>query len=110
MADPAHEHAPNNTHDDEFAAAKKNYGLVFVLIAALVFLAAGVSFMNLGGATVYANLIIAGTQAALLAYFFMHLKNADRLTWLVAGAGLFWVGIMFLLLLTDYVTRYIAAY
>jgi cytochrome c oxidase subunit 4 len=110
MADPVHAHGPTNSHDDEFAAAKKYYALVFVLIAALIFLAAGVTFMDLGPARVYANLIIAGAQASLLAYFFMHLKGAEYLTWLVAGAGLFWIVILFLLLLTDYLTRYIAAY
>lgn len=110
MTHPAHEHGPGDTHHDAFAAAKKSYPLVFILIAGFVLLAAGVSFMNLGPATVYANLLIAGAQASLLAYFFMHMKGADRLTWLVAGAGLFWVGIMFLLLLTDYVTRHLGAY
>jgi cytochrome c oxidase subunit 4 len=107
---PAHTPGPGDTTDDAFAAAKKGYTLIFVLLVALVLCAAGVSLMNFGGGRVYANLIIAGVQAALLAYFFMHLKESDQLTWLVAGAGLFWVGILFLLLLTDYVTRYIAAY
>ncbi len=83
---------------------------IFAAIAGLIFLAIGVSFMNLGGAAVYVNLLIAGTQASLLGYYFMHLKGANNLTWVIVGAGLFWMIILFLFLLTDYVTRHIAAY
>lgn len=90
--------------------SKSGYYLIFVAIAGLVFLAIGASFMNLGRSAIYVNLLIAGTQACLLAYYFMHLKGAEQLTWLVVGAGLFWIFIMFLFMLTDYLTRHIAAY
>ena len=92
------------TEHSETPAPKTGYFAIFAAIAGLVFLAIGVSFMDLGHKAVYANLLIAATQACLLAYFFMHLKGADRLTWLVAGAGLFWLLILFLFLLTDYLT------
>ena len=72
--------------------------------------AVGVSFAGLGPSAVYANLLIAGLQSCLLAYFFMHLKGTDNLTWLICGAGIFWLILLFGLLLTDYVTRQIAAY
>ncbi|MCE9531777.1 MAG: oxidase [Planctomycetes bacterium] len=98
-----------NEHSNA-APSKASYLVIYLMIASLIFVAIGVSFMNLGSASVYANLIVAATQASLLAYFFMHLKGADKLTWLIAGAGLFWIFIMFLLLLTDYLTRHIAAY
>lgn len=104
------DHGPGDTHDDAFASAKASYPIIFVIIAALIFGAIGVSFANLGGWAVVVSLLIAGTQASLLAYFFMHLKQSDKLTWLVALAGLFWIFILFCLMLTDYVTRHIAAY
>ena len=90
--------------------SKSGYVVVFALIAGLIFLAIGVSFMNLGSKAIYVNLLIAGTQASLLGYYFMHLKEADNLTWVVAGAGIFWIIILFLFVLTDYVTRHIAVY
>jgi len=90
--------------------SKTSYFTVFLLIAGLVFLAVGVSFAELGPSAVYANLLIAGLQSCLLGYFFMHLKGAGQLTWLIVGAGLFWLAILFALLLTDYLTRHIAAY
>jgi cytochrome c oxidase subunit 4 len=98
-----------NDHS-EAPVPKTNYLMIFLAIAGLIFLAVGVSFMNLGYNAIYANLLIAATQTCLLAYFFMHLKGADQLTWLVAGAGIFWLIILFLFLLTDYLTRHIAAY
>ena len=90
--------------------SKTSYFVVFLLIAGMIFLAVGVSFAGLGPSAVFANLLIAGAQSCLLGYFFMHLKGAEQLTWLIVGAGLFWLAILFVLLLTDYVTRHIAAY
>lgn len=96
----------NDTH----AKAKPNYFVIFLMLVGLVFLAIGVSFMNLGSSAVYVNLAIAGTQACLLGYFFMHVKGADQMTWLAIGAAVFWIFILFVLLLMDYFTRQIAAY
>ncbi len=91
--------------------SKGSYFVVFFLIAVLIFVAIGVSFAPLGPSyRLFANLFIAGLQSCLLAYFFMHLKGAEKLTWLIVGAGLFWLFLLFLLLLNDYVTRYMAAY
>jgi cytochrome c oxidase subunit IV len=90
------------------APSKAGYFMVFAMIAGLIFLAIGMSFTDKN--SVYINLIIAAVQASLLGYYFMHLKGAGHLTWLIAGAGLFWIVILFLFVLTDYVTRHIAAY
>src|SRR5438132_184181 len=92
------------------APSKPSYFVIYLLIVGLIIAAVGVSCADLGPAAVYLNLLIAGAQTCLLAYFFMHLKGADNLTWLVAGAGIFWLCILFILLLTDYITRYKAAY
>lgn len=98
-----------NEHSDA-QPSKASYFVVYFMIAALIFVAIGVSFAGLGPMAVVANLLIAGLQSCLLGYFFMHLKGAEKLTWLIVGAGLFWMFLLFLLLLNDYVTRHIAAY
>jgi len=90
--------------------SKGSYFMIFFLIAVLIVVAIGVSFAKLGASAVYPNLLIAGLQSCLLAYFFMHLKGAEKMTWLIVGAGLFWLFLLFLLLLNDYVTRHFAAY
>jgi cytochrome c oxidase subunit IV len=41
----------------------------------------------------------------LIMLFFMHVRSSGRLTWIVAGAGLFWLSILFGLTLTDLLTR-----
>lgn len=97
-------------HSSTAPVSKTGYFVIYAMIAGLIFLAIGVSFMDLGPNVVYLNFLIAGSQAALLVYFFMHLKSADRLIWLIVGASLFWMMILFLFTLTDYVTRHIAAY
>jgi hypothetical protein len=40
----------------------------------------------------------------------MDLRHADALTWLCAGAAMFWLLILFTFTLTDYLTRHLLAY
>jgi caa(3)-type oxidase subunit IV len=88
-----------------------SYHLLFVVLAVLTLAAVGVSMTGMSGNTrLVVNLIIAGVQASVLSLFFMHLRKSDAITWLVAAAGLFWMFILFVLLLTDYLTRQYGAY
>jgi len=82
---------------------------VFAVLAGLALLQLVVGFSDLGPSKVLANLLVTGAQASVLAYFWMDLRQADSLTWLCVGAALFWVFLLFLFTLTDYLTRYIAA-
>ncbi len=65
-----------------------------------------VAFIDLGGQfnTVVA-LTIAVIKATLVVLYFMHVRYSSRLTWVIVGSGLFWLGIMFALTLSDYWTR-----
>ncbi len=83
----------------------------FAILAILSTCALGIGFsQKLGDMKVVASLMIAGIQAIVLAVYFMELKQADKLTWLCAGAGVFWTLIMFTFILTDYVTRRLGAF
>lgn len=82
----------------------------FAVLAVLTLVALAVGFSDLGRIKVVVSLFVAAVQAGVLAVFFMDLRQADRLTWLCAGAALFWVGIEFLFTLTDYFTRHMAAF
>ena len=95
--------------------------MLFAAIAVLILVAVGVSFMgempeagkdvtSKGGMRLTLNMVIASVQVALLSLIFMHLKKSDNLTWLIVGAGIFWLFILFVLLLTDYVTRQYGVY
>ena len=82
----------------------------FVIFGALIFLtivtffAAQVHFQSEAINTIIA-LAIAVTKATLVILYFMHVRYSPRLTWVVVTAGFFWLGIMILLTLGDYMTR-----
>jgi caa(3)-type oxidase subunit IV len=96
----------------DFTTPRPGYYLkYFAIIAALLVVTVLISFSDLPGhQRLILSLIIAGTQAGLLSMFFMHLRKSDTVTLLVAAAGLFWLFLLFVLLLTDYVTRHYAVY
>lgn len=50
-------------------------------------------------------LTIAVIKGTLVVLYFMHMRYSSRLTWIVFGAALFWLAIMFALTLSDYFTR-----
>ena len=48
---------------------------------------------------------IAVVKATFVILYFMHVRYSSRLIWLVLGAALFWLTIMFALTISDYSTR-----
>jgi cytochrome c oxidase subunit IV len=50
-------------------------------------------------------LTIAVVKATFVVLYFMHVRYSSRLVWLIVGAGLFWLVIMFALTFSDYSTR-----
>ena len=77
------------------------FGALLVLTAATVF----VANFDLGWANDVVALGIAVTKALLVLWFFMHLRYSTRMTLLTAVAGFFWLGILLVLTLSDYLTR-----
>jgi len=49
--------------------------------------------------------VIAGAKAVLVILYFMHVRYGTRLTWVFAGAGFYFLGILFFLTLNDVLTR-----
>ncbi len=84
---------------------KSTYFTVFATLLALTGLTTTVAFFDLGLWNPVVALTIAVLKGSLVVLFFMHLKYSSRLVWVIAGAGLFWLGIMFVLTLSDYATR-----
>lgn len=50
-------------------------------------------------------LTIAVTKATLVVLYFMHVRYSSRLVWVIVAAALFWMGILFALTFSDYLTR-----
>ena len=55
-----------------------------------------------------AALAIAVFKATLVVLFFMHVKYSTRLTWAVVVGSVFWLGILLVLTMSDYLTRGVA--
>lgn len=81
------------------------YYTVFAVLLMLTGLTTVVAFFDLGLFNPIVALSIAIVKASLVVLFFMHLRYSTRLTWVVGGAGIFWLGILLVLSLSDYLTR-----
>ena len=64
-----------------------------------------ISSIDLGSLNTVAALAIAAFKATLVVLFFMHVKYSTRLTRLAVIGGLYWLGILLALTLSDYLTR-----
>ncbi len=90
----------------EIIVSKRTYILVWLALMCLTALTAGVSYLNLGEWSGFIAILIASTKALLVALFFMHLRYENqKMAWVVALAGFFWLSILFSLSMTDYATR-----
>ncbi|HEY3027082.1 MAG TPA: cytochrome C oxidase subunit IV family protein [Pyrinomonadaceae bacterium] len=90
----------------EHIVSRKVYFAIFGVLMVGTAATVVVAFIDLGGQfnTVVA-LTIAVIKATLVVLYFMHVRYSSRLTWVIVGSGLFWLGIMFALTLSDYWTR-----
>ena len=83
----------------------RTYVAVFLTLMVLTLLTTGIAFVDLGFFSPVIALTIAVVKAAVVVLFFMHLRYSTRLTWVVGGAAVFWLGILLVLTLSDYLTR-----
>ncbi len=84
---------------------QKIYLLVFATLLLMTLVTVDVAFYNFGWLNIYLALVIATFKATIVVMYFMHVKFSPRLTWLFAIAGIFWMIILMVLMLSDYMTR-----
>jgi len=84
---------------------KSTYFAIFGTLMVLTGATIAVAFINLGSLNFPVALGIAIVKATLVVLFFMHLKYSSGLTKMVVGLAIFFLGIMFALTLTDYLSR-----
>jgi cytochrome c oxidase subunit 4 len=77
--------------------------LVLLLGTALTVMAAFVDFPWQFNTIV--AMTIAVTKATFVVLYFMHVRYSTRLVWVIIGAALFWMAILFALTLSDFYTR-----
>ena len=82
------------------------YLLVFVALLILLAATVAVAYVDLGFLNPILTITIAVIKALLILLFFMHLRYSSALTWIVAMAGFFWLGILLVLSMSDFLTRF----
>lgn len=114
---PASPTEPHGTPDDTMPAADRFsdhisqhptprlFITVGIILIVLLVITVGVSMLSRGPITLVFGLAIAVVKALLVAAYFMELRFRSGLMRIFAFAGVFWLGIMITLTLTDFFSR-----
>jgi cytochrome c oxidase subunit 4 len=85
--------------------SKSLYYGIFAALMVLTGITVWVSGLDLGLLNTPVALLIAVTKATLVVLYFMHVRYSTRLTWVVVVSGIFWLAILFVLTMSDYLSR-----
>jgi cytochrome c oxidase subunit 4 len=85
--------------------ANRTYLFVTGALLVLLGLTVAAAYANLGPFNVVAALAISMAKGALIVLIFMNVRRSNRLIWLAAGTGFFWLAIMFALAMADFAAR-----
>lgn len=83
----------------------KTYVGIFLVLIVLTGTTVGVSKIELGEYNFIVAITIAVIKAVLVILFFMHVKGSSAMTKLFVGAGFFWMAILLVFILSDYLSR-----
>jgi cytochrome c oxidase subunit 4 len=86
------------------------YVVNFLALSVLTVGTVALSLAHLGAWHLAVGGAIGVVKAGLVVLVFMQLARGSARTWLVAGAGLFWLAILVALTMADYLTRSHASY
>jgi cytochrome c oxidase subunit IV len=89
----------------EVIVSRTTYAWIYAALMVLTLVTTLVAFLDLGLANPVVALSIAVLKGSLVVLFFMHMRWNSRLAMIIGASALFWLGIMFVLLMSDYATR-----
>jgi cytochrome c oxidase subunit IV len=89
----------------EHVSSRSLYYLVFGALMVLTAVTVGVAYLDLGPLNDVVAMAIAVSKALLVILFFMHVRYSTRLVAITAVGGFFWLGILIVLTLSDYLSR-----
>lgn len=98
------EHA-DKQHEQHHVVPTRIYYAIFAILMVLTAVTIGVAYVDLGAMNAVVALAIACFKATIVVLYFMHVKYSTRLIKLTVVAGLYWMGILFVLTFGDYLTR-----
>jgi cytochrome c oxidase subunit 4 len=90
-------------HSHEHAI--RNYFMIFGVLMVGTILTVWAAFQDFGFMNPVIALTIAVIKAVCVVLVFMHVWDSKRLTKVTVAAGFFWLGILFVLTMSDYVSR-----
>jgi len=103
-------HAPD--HADHVGHAPKHhqaslitYFAVFFALMLGTILTVAASHVNMHQWNTPVALAIAIVKATLVILWFMHVAHSPRMTWIVVISSILWLGVLFVLTFSDYLTR-----
>lgn len=116
----AGQHIMDTHESNHHIVPVKTYVIVILSLMVLLIItlgAAAIDFSQMApGNPVFGalNIIIAMTiaviKAVIIILYFMHVRYSSKLVWVFAGAAFYWVVILFVLTLTDYMSRGMTAH
>ena len=83
----------------------KIYAIIFLALIALTAATVGISRIDLGEYNFVCAMTIAVIKGSLVVAFFMDVRRSSSLTKLFVGAGFFWLAILLVFFLSDYLSR-----
>jgi cytochrome c oxidase subunit 4 len=89
----------------EHILPKRTYYAIYAILMVCTYLTWQVAYFDLGAFNTVAALGIAVFKATLVILFFMHVRDSPRLTWAVVIGGVFWLGLLLALTMSDYLSR-----
>ena len=94
----------------EHIVQRKVYFVIFGVLMVGTLLTVAAAFKDLDhalfpGANTVVALTIAVVKATFVVLYFMHVRYSSRLIWVIVVSGVFWLAIMFVFTLADYLTR-----
>jgi cytochrome c oxidase subunit 4 len=92
-------------HNEHHIISPGTYVAVILSLLVLTGTTVWAAYVNLGRFNIVVALAIATLKATLVILFFMHAKYSPRRTQLVIIAGIFWLGLLLFMTMSDYVSR-----
>ena len=92
-------------HTENHIVSPGTYLVIIFTLLTLTGITVGAAFVNLRQFNIVVALAIATLKATLVVLFFMHAKYSPRRTQLVIVAGLFWLGLLLFMTMSDYISR-----
>ncbi|HXF27613.1 MAG TPA: cytochrome C oxidase subunit IV family protein [Verrucomicrobiae bacterium] len=83
----------------------KTYVLVWAALIVLTGTTWGVAYIDMGPFNIVVAITIAVVKMMLVAVIFMNARHLDHVSKLFAAAGLFWLLILLVFFLSDYLSR-----